>query len=504
MQYIDTKFNDFQTNVNMSKLFNTSDFETGDFLNTSSSKISQENYSIFQTTTSFREQDHESHSMENAHQNSNQKCIPLHENNPNLSYNSPNAAVSSACHQPMTSFNSFCQTPTKNHPLVSAEEIPSIAQSDNLFSFPNTEEFLMEEQNYSEHQLLNGSRKISKGFDQENCHQSFSAKSSQRETRIKGKKYPWQPAEDAKLLELIKMHGLNWAIIAAALNNRTGKQVRDRYLNYLRPDIRDDEFSAQEDQYLMSLYSRFGRKWSLIARHMPGRSECQVKNRFYAHINKKSKHSALSEPSKSRRISIDNDLHCVNIPLLQNYQQKTKRVSPKEAKIELNDDPKPSVFTAANFSLDEKMIHSSGIDPTDVISYGRAMGGAGLVNSGVQAVFHQNSGGNRLIGNYPQNTAALTNHAQYDGLHSAGNMNPHVAQSYEQDSSRIEALLEKIIGTSFGLQYKQMMVETKKNLESIGKFQQFEELSIIKKALESFYGKVLENITKLEEKNSPS
>lgn len=108
-----------------------------------------------------------------------------------------------------------------------------------------------------------------------------------REEKSKGKKRPWQPSEDAKVLELLGNYGQSWALIAAALGNRTGKQVRDRYLNYLRPDIKDEDFNVQEDRLLLALYYQLGAKWSKIASHMPGRTECQVKNRFYAHIKKR-------------------------------------------------------------------------------------------------------------------------------------------------------------------------------------------------------------------------
>lgn len=108
-----------------------------------------------------------------------------------------------------------------------------------------------------------------------------------KEEKLKGKKRPWQPAEDAKVLELLANYGQSWALIAAALGNRTGKQVRDRYLNYLRPDIKDEDFDVQEDRLLLALYYQLGAKWSKIASHIPGRTECQVKNRFYAHIKKR-------------------------------------------------------------------------------------------------------------------------------------------------------------------------------------------------------------------------
>ena len=85
----------------------------------------------------------------------------------------------------------------------------------------------------------------------------------------------------------MEIYGESWAMISSKLPNRTGKQIRDRYLNILRPNLKKGEWTLQEDTLLMALSHKIGHKWSSIAKHMPGRSEAQVKNRFYSHIKKK-------------------------------------------------------------------------------------------------------------------------------------------------------------------------------------------------------------------------
>ena len=107
-----------------------------------------------------------------------------------------------------------------------------------------------------------------------------------RSSSIKRKKNPWLPHEDDEVIRLINLYGQSWSKISGIIKNRTGKQVRDRYLNYLRPDLKDENFSEEEDQLLVSLYLKFGNRWSKIANGIPGRSECQVKNRFHAFTKK--------------------------------------------------------------------------------------------------------------------------------------------------------------------------------------------------------------------------
>ena len=45
---------------------------------------------------------------------------------------------------------------------------------------------------------------------------------------------PWEPAEDARLRELVTKHGTQqWALIASEMQNRNGKQCRERWHNQL-------------------------------------------------------------------------------------------------------------------------------------------------------------------------------------------------------------------------------------------------------------------------------
>jgi hypothetical protein len=128
------------------------------------------------------------------------------------------------------------------------------------------------------------------------------AKSSQK--RSKRGRNPWSQKEDNKLMELMKKYGQSWAMISSMMDGRTGKQVRDRYLNKLRPNIKLGDWSAQEDELIVTLIKEIGHRWSLIANHLPGRTEGQVKNRFYSHIKKRIlSNGAYSHASASRSVS---------------------------------------------------------------------------------------------------------------------------------------------------------------------------------------------------------
>jgi hypothetical protein len=96
----------------------------------------------------------------------------------------------------------------------------------------------------------------------------------------------WIKREDEELIRLIRENGTRqWSQIAATFNanlgsNRNGKQCRERWVNFLNPEIKKDPFSLEEDILILERRLSIGNKWSEIIKEMPGRTENNVKNRF--------------------------------------------------------------------------------------------------------------------------------------------------------------------------------------------------------------------------------
>ncbi|KAM3243929.1 hypothetical protein ACQJBY_055698 [Aegilops geniculata] len=103
------------------------------------------------------------------------------------------------------------------------------------------------------------------------------------------KKGPWTPEEDQKLTDYIEKHGHgSWrALPKLAGLNRCGKSCRLRWTNYLRPDIKRGKFTPEEEQTILQLHSVLGNKWSAIAKHLPGRTDNEIKNFWNTHLKKK-------------------------------------------------------------------------------------------------------------------------------------------------------------------------------------------------------------------------
>eukprot|EP00947_MAST-08B_sp_MAST-8B-sp1_P000214 g214.t1 len=93
----------------------------------------------------------------------------------------------------------------------------------------------------------------------------------------------WTKEEDEIVYQMVVAHGvgnIKWSVIAAELPGRLGKQARERWYNHLDPNLNKGPWTDAEDKLIMDMQAQMGNRWCEIAKHLRGRSENAVKNRW--------------------------------------------------------------------------------------------------------------------------------------------------------------------------------------------------------------------------------
>ena len=119
-------------------------------------------------------------------------------------------------------------------------------------------------------------------------------------------KGPFTQTEDEKIVEhVLKFGPKKWSLLVKKMPERSAKQCRERWMNSLNPHINKKPWTEQEDQLIVQLVRKYGNKWALISKFLPGRSDNSIKNRWNSSLSRR----LINSPNSSPIIkpSIDHD-----------------------------------------------------------------------------------------------------------------------------------------------------------------------------------------------------
>ena len=127
---------------------------------------------------------------------------------------------------------------------------------------------------------------INEPFDFELSSLSESTGHSEPQSQLK--KF-WSDDEDKKLNEVVQYFigifsekKINWIEVERHLPGRTSQQCRKRWHYKLNPQKKCDIWTKEDDDLILKLQQTLGNKWSQIGKHLDGRNDLKVKNRFFA------------------------------------------------------------------------------------------------------------------------------------------------------------------------------------------------------------------------------
>lgn len=138
-------------------------------------------------------------------------------------------------------------------------------------------------------------------------------------------KTKFTPEEDEMIRKLVDEIGEdNWQAVAERMPGRNTRQCRERWRNYLSPNVERGPWTKEEDELLQQKYQEYGARWIKIAPFFPQRTDINVKNRWLMlqrHIKKQQRNlekMAAKKAGKSvnseQKIVEENTVQAAEVP----------------------------------------------------------------------------------------------------------------------------------------------------------------------------------------------
>jgi hypothetical protein len=130
-------------------------------------------------------------------------------------------------------------------------------------------------------------------------------------------KQKFGPEENDIIRSAVDAHGpCKWRLVADRLVGRTARQCRERWVNYLSPDVTKAPWAADEENLLREKVAEFGPLWSRIARFFVGRTDVYLKNHYLKmlRMDRKAERKMLKQamrfvaPAAAQSNNVDDDL----------------------------------------------------------------------------------------------------------------------------------------------------------------------------------------------------
>lgn len=165
----------------------------------------------------------------------------------------------------------------------------------------------------------------------------------------KKSKNKFTEVEDEIIKKFVEEYGAHtWGRIMPLLPGRTSRQVRERYVNYLAPNVKHDDWTKEEDELIEKLVAQFGKRWAFISRSFKQRTDVSIKNRYLKlkrnELKNLKKNSSSTEKVMKFNSPVQNNLN------FQPLQHQNANNQPSDTLL-FND-----VVEEQNFKIDDDFI----------------------------------------------------------------------------------------------------------------------------------------------------
>ena len=118
-------------------------------------------------------------------------------------------------------------------------------------------------------------------------------------TYVQKVKCKFTEQEDIQLNNLVRQFGKNWNLISKLMVTRNPRQCRERWNNYINPELSNLPWTIEEDLLLAKIYAQTGPHWSKIGKYFPRRSDNSIRNRWHALLKRSERRNSNATSSCS-------------------------------------------------------------------------------------------------------------------------------------------------------------------------------------------------------------
>lgn len=107
--------------------------------------------------------------------------------------------------------------------------------------------------------------------------------------------------EDVKLRRIVaSMPKPDWKLVGSLMGNRTARQCRERYNNYLAPTVNNEPWTKEEEELLLEKYEELGPQWSKMTQFFDNRASVSIKNHYAKMTLRKKRSDARGETDEPK------------------------------------------------------------------------------------------------------------------------------------------------------------------------------------------------------------
>lgn len=112
----------------------------------------------------------------------------------------------------------------------------------------------------------------------------------------------WTEEEDTLLIAAVETYGTHWFQVARTLPGRTDDQCAKRWRENLDPSISRKPWTEKDDELLMAIYEKIGKRWKDIASHFEGRPPVHCRNRVQSLVRARRRAAAAARKAAQAKL----------------------------------------------------------------------------------------------------------------------------------------------------------------------------------------------------------